>query len=181
MSSPSGSAPASCQWPCGWGCSWPQTDSTSLTAPSSPTAKRDEGQRSQQQVEDRWRVCGAERERAYLAVIVVLRRFEVFLDEYELHGDVEITRWTVRSLDLLHEVLHTDLWSHTHTLSIKQSTYLKEVWPWRSLTSGQVLLSQHLTDGGAVVLQLTDSLIRLLMFIIDIFLHTHRLTSITIK
>lgn len=50
----------------------------------------------------------------------------------------------------------------------------------RLLTSGQVLLSHHLTDGGAVVLQLTDSLIRLLMFIFNVLLNAckHRFNTL---
>ena len=42
----------------------------------------------------------------YLAVVVVVGGFEVFLDEVVLHGDEQITGCTVGRLHLPHEVLH---------------------------------------------------------------------------
>lgn len=62
--------------------------------------------------------------------------------------------------------------THTHeTVDSGQTINIKKKKKGRMLTSGQVLLSHHLTDGGAVVLQLTDSLIRLLMFIFNVLLN----------
>lgn len=45
----------------------------------------------------------------------------------------------------------------------------------RGRTSRQILLFEHLTDGGAVVLNLTHTLLRLLELVVQILLkHTHR-------
>lgn len=49
------------------------------------------------------------------------------------------------------------VWSEVKTMATKR-------------TSCQVLLSEHLTDGGAVILHLTDPLLSLLIFIVQILL-----------
>lgn len=57
-----------------------------------------------------WGPARGARLRAHPAVVVVVERLQVLLDDAVLHRDEEVTSSTVSSLHLLNKMLHANIW-----------------------------------------------------------------------